>query len=161
MGSLCDSPELLECPQWRPGSTRLQTVQPASWASVLPLYPHHCLIAYCWGRGGGWVGIKNGENTWSQSLRSYDLMRQMQMFIGDYNLRLNMLGWTGLYTKGLSKRISWDIVTCSHYRPVWQSWGWRERRERKGWDLERLKKQKPVIILFPFEFTYFSNCLQC
>lgn len=68
-------------------------------------------------------------------------MRQMQMFIGDYNLRLNTLGWIGLYTKGLSKRTSWDIVTCSDYRPVWQSWGWRERRERKGWDLERLKSK--------------------
>lgn len=54
------------------------------------------------GREGCRLRVKNNENTWSQPLRSYDLMRQMGMFIGDYNLRLTMLGWSGLYIKGLS-----------------------------------------------------------
>lgn len=45
-------------------------------------------------------------------------MRQIEMFIGDYNPRLDMLGWTGLYIKGLSKRGSRDIATRSHDRPI-------------------------------------------
>lgn len=44
-------------------------------------------------------------------------MRQMLVFIGDYNPRLNMLGGAEHYIKALSKRGSWDTVACSHYRP--------------------------------------------
>lgn len=64
----------------------------------------------------GSIAHLGGSNT--AVIRSYDLMRQTEMFIGDYNPRLDMLGWTGLYIEGLSKSGSWDIATRSHYRPI-------------------------------------------
>ena len=82
------------------------------------------------------------------------------MFIGDYNPRLDMLGWTRLCIQGLSKRGSWDITTHIHYRPTWQL-RMEGKKKVKRVESGKMEKGKPIIILLPFEFIYFSNCLQC
>lgn len=74
-----------------------------------------------------------------------------------------MLGWTGLCIRGLSKR---DITILGyHYPPSLQAYltagsGGKEE-EGKRVESGKMEKSKPIIILPPFEFIYFSNCLQC
>lgn len=83
-------------------------------------------------------------------------MRQIEMFIGDYNPRLDMLGWTGLYIKGLSKG-----APGTSLHALMTGLFDRAGNGGNGWKLGRRRKQKPIIILLLFEFIYFSNCLQC
>lgn len=157
MGSLCDPPELLECPQWRPGSTRLQTAQPTSWASFLPSYLHHCLLLRQGGEGGG-------ENTWKHII---SIFKELWSNEADadvhrwYNLRLNTLGWARLYIKGSLKGALGTLLHVLITDLYDRAGDGGKGEGKKRWGLGRPKKQNPIIILFPFEFTYFSNCLQC
>ena len=77
VGSLGGPPELLECPHRGPGRARVQNAESTSWTSIeSPSLSESLLLS----QGGGGVK-KNGKNTLSQSLRNYDLMRQMQVII--------------------------------------------------------------------------------
>lgn len=80
-----------------------------------------CLSARDWGREELGLGVKKWCQHTISVYRSCDLMRQMQIFTGDYNQRL-CLGWAGLSIRGLSKRDFWDIAICSYYSPIRQSW---------------------------------------
>lgn len=81
-------------------------------------------------------------------------MRQMEMFIGDYNPRLNTLAWAGLCIKGSLKGAP---ETSSHVLII----GLLDRAGTGGKGEKRPKILKPIIILSPFESIYGSNCLQC
>lgn len=83
------------------------------------------------------------------------------MFIGDYNPRLDMLGWTRLCIQGLSKRGVLGISLPTFITGLLDSWEWRERREReKGWNLGRWK-EKTHYNSAPIWIHIFQYCLQC
>ena len=70
-------------------------------------------------------------------------MRQIEMFTGDYNPRLDMLGWTGLYTsKGSLKGAPGTSLSLQAYLTELGTEG--KKRKGKGGNWEDEESKNPL-----------------